>query len=193
MKKSSFEDKTPFDDTTELKVPFFPPPPGLTLEDPISLEAQEDSEQSSDDQDDQEWTTVVKNPKKTANHRRRVKALTNDQTTTNGVGEPDVVFHRRGGSPKKTRVHRSTTSTDVSRHLAKIDNDTDVSELKKVRPELSRRIIEYRRVNNLTQVELAQKLNFKEDIVRNYENGSAIHDGPTTSKFYKLLGTFNKQ
>ena len=85
---------------------------------------------------------------------------------------------------KKLNIPRYS---QVDSHLAKIDQETEILSHKKVNSDLSLRINNYRQDHHLTQDQLALKLNLRVDLVKNYENGTAIHDLTIVNKFNHLL------
>jgi DNA-binding transcriptional regulator YiaG len=87
---------------------------------------------------------------------------------------------------KKPTARRTQVSGEVIKK-AKLDAETEGFVHQRVKPELARKIQDYRRDNKLTQSELAHKLNVKDDIVRDYENGSAIPDGKILEKFHRFF------
>lgn len=94
----------------------------------------------------------------------------------------DVVVRKRRPHPVKYRG-----PSDQSRHLNKIDGETENFHHPRVKKSLSQKIQDYRRDHQLTQVQLAQKLNLKVEVVNSYEKGSAISDPQIISRFHRLL------
>lgn len=66
-----------------------------------------------------------------------------------------------------------------------IDEETKIE---KVSMTLSKQIQQARMKLNLTQKQLAQKINVKPDIVNSYENGKAMPDNNILQKLRKALG-----
>lgn len=98
----------------------------------------------------------------------------------------DVTFRKRK-PPPKVKKQREHIMSDEQRRLARIDHTDDVERLKKVKPELSRKIQEYRRAHRLTQTDLAKIMNLKVDVINSYEKGTAFHDPGITSKFHRVF------
>jgi DNA-binding transcriptional regulator YiaG len=87
----------------------------------------------------------------------------------------------------KERRFAGAKSPNDSRHLAKIDAETETFHHKMVSKDLSKKISQYRKNNNMTQQQLATKMSVGLDIVQAYEKGTAISDGAINSKFHQLL------
>jgi len=81
--------------------------------------------------------------------------------------------------------------TNTQLNLNFIDNQTEPFKLKKVNKNLSKKMIEYRKIHNLTQIDLAMKLNVKLDIVNSYEKGTAIPDEIILNKIYRIINQSN--
>lgn len=69
----------------------------------------------------------------------------------------------------------------------KLDENDEVIAIKKVSKEISNLIIQGRVANKLTRKQLANKLNFKEDIIADIETGNAIYNGDQIAKIKKAL------
>ena len=70
----------------------------------------------------------------------------------------------------------------------KLDENDNVIQIKKVPKDISKLIIDARIIKKLTRKDLANKLNFKEDIIADIETGKAIYDGNQIAKIKKYLG-----
>lgn len=145
------------------------------------------------DNDEQGWTVVsTKKPRKPKPLRGEVSENYDqaEQYPSFG-GNPnqdwkEIRFYKRK-SPPKEMVSRSNVMTDEQKRLAKIADAEDVGKLKKVKPELSKKIQDYRRVHKLTQAQLAQMLNIRVEVVNSYEKGTAQHEPSITNKFNQLM------
>lgn len=109
--------------------------------------------------------------------------------------KPD--YHTKAGKQRAIRQGNFTTVSKGktgqnkgydSRHMAKIDNETENFTLKTVDKKWSSKIQQARMAKGLNQKELAQKMNVTVDVVAKYEKGTAIQDGETLRKFQKVLG-----
>lgn len=87
--------------------------------------------------------------------------------------------------PKNT--DKSVEVKQVSDRKKKADF-TDVTVPKTVGSEMGKRIQQARTSKNMTQKDLAQKLNVKQPIIRDYENGTAVTDSQLLSKIKRILG-----
>lgn len=141
-----------------------------------------------------DWTVVSH---KKSNSKPKSPSPNTSNHLQNISNNPDqdwnnVVFHKNPSPKTNKSSYSSSVSTKKkpSNHvifLNNLDNQTDAFKLKKVNKSLSQKIINYRLSNNLTQIQLANKLNLKVDIIKSYENASAIPDDTTLNKFNRLL------
>jgi len=158
----------------------------MTTQNVLSTDLSHDSS-SSDDQDS--WTTVAK-PKKMFKKKNKGPASASYQQAKSYMSLDDnsVTFRKKGTKEKKESVRKSKRGdVSESRRRAKIENETENFTLKKVDPELITKMKEYRRINHLTQQQLAQKINEKIDVISSYESGKAIPDGQVSGKLHQLL------
>lgn len=83
-------------------------------------------------------------------------------------------------------VEKSKKNPDL--HKAKIEHETENFELPRVSHALSQTIQQARTSHHWTRKELANKLNVKESVIADYENGKAIPEGHLLQKLSKILG-----
>ncbi|KAI8893806.1 hypothetical protein BC833DRAFT_607137 [Globomyces pollinis-pini] len=99
---------------------------------------------------------------------------------------------RTGGSivsEKKSNINTQAKGTEGSK-IAKVDRNTDdgVFEVVKVAPTVSKAIADARRAKELTQKELATKINEKPQIVNEYESGKGTPNQQVLAKMERVLG-----
>jgi putative transcription factor len=92
--------------------------------------------------------------------------------------------HSSGGSnPHKPPVKL----TDEQIRLNKLENE-EIVEQKKVPLELRKKIQQARGAKKMTQAQLAQKVNVKQNVINEYENGKAVPDNALLGKLERALG-----
>lgn len=62
-------------------------------------------------------------------------------------------------------------------HKPKTD-DEETFKIRTVKTNVTKKVIDYRRTNNLTQQQLAQKLNVKVDVIKQIEQGTLQNPNP---------------
>jgi len=117
----------------------------------------------------QDWTPVILRREKTKEQKKR---------------DGEVTTYRNKNAGKNTQA-----STYTAKNLA----DDDVPKVEHVSHSLSVQIQQARAAKKMTQKELAQKINEKIDVVRDYENGKAIPNGAVLNKMNKALGVVLKK
>jgi ribosome-binding protein aMBF1 (putative translation factor) len=110
-----------------------------------------------------DWNTVVLNNTK---YNRTIN-------TTNNVNNNVI---KKVNQPNKQR-------NDIKIK----DEDGEIPKIKTVNLDMSKSISDARVKKGWSQLELAQKINEKVDIVRSYESGSAIYNSKILSKIKKVL------
>lgn len=71
--------------------------------------------------------------------------------------------------------------------LGKVNNETEVFNVKKIGKNIGKQIVQARLNKNWNQKQLAQALNEHVSIVINYENGTAVYDSNKLQKFQRIL------
>ncbi len=84
-------------------------------------------------------------------------------------------------SPKNTHIYETISGKKISD-----DDELPVSD--KVGIDIGKQIMQARLAKNLKQVDLAKQLNMTPDVIRDYENGSAIRNNAVLSKIKRVLG-----
>lgn len=79
--------------------------------------------------------------------------------------------------PYSTKEHRGS----------KTEKNGESNHQRLVSKDLSRKIVQYRKNNSMTQQQLAIKLDIKLEVVQDYEKGTAISDKVANSKFHQLI------
>ena len=87
--------------------------------------------------------------------------------------------------PFSSKEHRFVNKKD--RNSNKIDSETETVHQRLVSKDLSKRITQYRKNNNVTQQQLSDQLGIPLDVVQNYEKGTAVSNKAFNSKFHNLL------
>jgi DNA-binding transcriptional regulator YiaG len=168
---------------------------------------QQQQQQQQQQNDNDGWTVVTYAKKKTpttaptATNIPVLKTTTSKRNSSGNSGQDwkPVVFHKKAAPPTHQTVLRTGNYETVAkgvkgqrkdydaRHMAKLDNATEGFAVKRVDREFSKKIQMARQQLNLTQKELAQKLNLPHTVVTKYENGTAVLDGSTNQKFQRFL------
>tara|TARA_B100000674_G_C37182456_1_gene620329 strand:- start:115 stop:495 length:381 start_codon:yes stop_codon:yes gene_type:complete len=97
-----------------------------------------------------------------------------------------VIFNK----PKKKIVvknKKKVLSDDQIRKI-KLDNDNEVHKIEKVSMDFRKEMQKARCAKNMTQKQLAQKLNLKQTIIANYEQGKAVPNNYIITKIERALG-----
>ncbi len=143
-----------------------------------------------------DWTTVKYKHKidRTGGSKASTLEVVSSEDTGSGFKSgyqdwDEFILHGvgNGGGGKKKEVVRSPRASDEAIKLAKLAAEMDPTAQQKVKPALSKKIQTYRQEHKMTRAELAFKMNVKEEVVRDYENGSAIPDGIMLMKFNRLF------
>ena len=79
-----------------------------------------------------------------------------------------------------TRINETTSGKKISD-----DDDLPVSD--KVGIDIGKQIMQGRLAKNLKQIDLARQLNMTPDVIRDYENGSAIRNNNILNKITRSL------
>jgi DNA-binding transcriptional regulator YiaG len=87
--------------------------------------------------------------------------------------------------PFSSKEHRFVSKKD--RNSNKTDSETETVHQRLVSKDLSKRITQYRKNNNVTQQQLSDQLGIPLDVVQNYEKGTAVSNKAFNSKFHNLL------
>jgi len=85
------------------------------------------------------------------------------------------------------KFQSSNSNSNVN--AAKIERDEEEGKkLKKYGAEYGRKVQDARTSKKLTQKQLAQQLNVRQDVVQKLENGSGLVDGQVCGKIFRILG-----
>ena len=84
-----------------------------------------------------------------------------------------------------------STTTGIS--AAKLENETEDFHIEKVSSNLKQQIIQARTAKKMTQVQLAQAINEKPQVIQDYESGKAIPNPQHLSKMSRILGVVLKK
>lgn len=116
----------------------------------------------------QDWDTVVIRKKKTAADLPRDTVVKSSQPKTKGL-----------------------TQTDIN--MRKLEADTENVKHDLVSPELKKQIIAARVAAKLSQIQLAQKINERPQVIQEYESGKAIPDNRILQKLSRALNVTLKK
>lgn len=126
-----------------------------------------------------DWDTVTVLRKKPQNSKSAHSASAVNEARRSGA---DVVAEKKftAGSNKAAK------GNDLN--AAKLDRETEELTHKLVSVDIGRAMINARKEKNLTQKDLAQRVNEKPQVITEYENGKAIPNQALLSKMEKVLG-----
>lgn len=105
------------------------------------------------------------------------------------LSKPHNPKQKRGPNDQIESVRKSTSNrlkTNEAQHLRKLD-DPDAEPPKMIDRSLAQRIQRARSQKGLSQKDLAQRLNLKTEVIRDYERGTAIPQGPILAKIKRVL------
>jgi putative transcription factor len=88
----------------------------------------------------------------------------------------------------KINIGVNNTNNNYTVSGKKITDDEEIPISDKVGKDLGMKIQQARLAKNIKQIDLAKQLNITPDIIRDYENGTAIKNGNLLNKMSKLLG-----
>lgn len=91
-------------------------------------------------------------------------------------------------STKKSTTNSATARGVDGQHLAKLDRETEDFHIEKVNTSVAKAIQQGRQAKNMTQKELATKINEKATVVNEYEAGKAIPNQQVLGKLERALG-----
>jgi len=84
---------------------------------------------------------------------------------------------------------KSSNSNSSNINAAKIERDEEEGKkLKTYGAEYGKKVTDARTSRKLTQKQLAQQLNVRQDVVQKLENGSGLVDGNICGKIFRILG-----
>ncbi|PSR88864.1 hypothetical protein EW026_g3344 [Hermanssonia centrifuga] len=98
-----------------------------------------------------------------------------------------TVIGSKAKVPKVTRNASDLNGTDHQR-IAKLDRENEVAPPSKVAPSVGKAIQTARMEKELSQKDLAQKVNEKPSVIQDYESGRAIPNPQILSKLERALG-----
>ena len=96
-----------------------------------------------------------------------------------------LILNKTNGPITREIVAKKKDTTNSS---IKLDENDEVIKIKTVPKATSTLITNARNLKKLTRKDLANKLNFKEDVITSIETGKAIYDGNQIAKIKKFLG-----
>ncbi|KAI0295506.1 multi protein bridging factor 1-domain-containing protein [Russula brevipes] len=108
-------------------------------------------------------------------------------------GTSDIITARRAGAVVATEkkvvggANKAHQGTDHQR-IAKLDRDNEVAPPSKVAPSVGRAMQTARMEKQLSQKDVAQKINEKPSVLQDYESGKAIPNPQILSKLERVLG-----
>lgn len=102
---------------------------------------------------------------------------------------PDGVKSAGARFAPKARQNTKPQLSEEAAKAAKLANETDVPKLKTITPEMRRKIVTGRTAKKMTRDQLANAINVKPSVVRDYEEGKAVIDNKVVTKMERALGT----
>lgn len=161
-----------------------------------------------------EWTTVtyIKTPKKYTNYgddhgdsRGKLNGSTDSSASTFEKGTQYIPFggsklnrsgdnlNRSGDNlnqsgdaiPFSTKERRFVSKKDINSN--KTDSESESAHQRLVSKDLAKRITQYRKTNNVTQLQLANQLGIPLDVVQGYEKATAVSNKAYNGKFHTLV------
>jgi ribosome-binding protein aMBF1 (putative translation factor) len=90
---------------------------------------------------------------------------------------------------KKEQGGKNTREPSSKDHLAKVERSAEEGDLTlpKVPLQFRMEMQQARQKLNITQIELARKINESVDVVKKYESGATVPSGPTMGKIKRAL------
>ncbi len=104
------------------------------------------------------------------------------------IGNPKLIAKKKQENALKVAITKTNTNDNISLSGKKISDDDELPKTDKVGIDTGKNIMQARLAKGLKQVDLAKQLNVLPDIIRDYENGTAIRNGNLLNKMGKILG-----
>jgi ribosome-binding protein aMBF1 (putative translation factor) len=103
------------------------------------------------------------------------------------IGNPKLIAKKKQEDALKvaTKVHNNNVNVSVSGK--KINDDDELPQVEKIGIDMGKIIMQARLDKKLKQVDLAKQLNITPDIIRDYENGTAVRNGALLNRIGKVL------
>lgn len=134
----------------------------------------------------QDWDTVIIRKKQPTSAQAKDEAAVN-AARRSGVAIDTQKKHNAGSN----KPGGSVTSTGKS--AAKLDAETEDFRHETVSSALKTQIVQARTAKKMTQAQLAQAINEKQQIIQDYESGKAIPNPQILSKMSRILGVTLKK
>ena len=103
------------------------------------------------------------------------------------IGNPKLIAKKKQEDMIKVASNKTNNNVNLSTSGKKISDNDELPQVDKVGIETGKIIMQARLAKNIKQVDLAKQLNVLPDIIRDYENGSAIRNGTLLNKIGKIL------
>ncbi|KAJ3482129.1 hypothetical protein NLI96_g7182 [Meripilus lineatus] len=98
-----------------------------------------------------------------------------------------TVIGSKGKAPKVTKKDSDLNGTDHQR-IAKLDRENEVAPPPKIAPSVGKAMQTARMEKQLSQKDVAQKINEKPSVLQDYEAGRAIPNPQILGKLERVLG-----
>ena len=133
--------------------------------------------------DDQGWTTFSH---KRSRSKKKNTGPSEQYQPSSSFDEPDtVVFNKR---PKQSQNQTYKKSYHGPNSKLKFVNDENaLMKSKKYSDRFRQKLINIRQKNHWSQKELANKLNVKESVIKEIENGTGIYNSLTVSHIHQQI------
>ncbi len=103
------------------------------------------------------------------------------------IGNPKLIAKKKQENALKVAITKTNTNDNISLSGKKISDDDELPKTDKVGIDTGKNIMQARLAKGLKQVDLAKQLNITPDVIRDYENGTAIRNNAVLSKIKRAL------
>ncbi|KZV94034.1 MBF1-domain-containing protein [Exidia glandulosa HHB12029] len=129
-----------------------------------------------------EWDT-----KTVIGKRTKAPAVTRTESDLNSARRAGLVVSTDKKTSTANKAHAAAAGPDHQR-IAKLDRENEVAPPPKIAPSVGKAISTARAEKQLTQKDLAQKINEKPSVLQDYESGKAIPNTQILAKLERALG-----
>ncbi|EGN96160.1 hypothetical protein SERLA73DRAFT_185755 [Serpula lacrymans var. lacrymans S7.3] len=116
--------------------------------------------------------------------KAKAPKVTRNASDLNGARRAGAVV----ATDKKVVAGNKAHQGPDHQRIAKLDRENEVAPPPKVAPSVGKAIQTARMEKQITQKDLAQKVNEKPSVIQDYESGKAIPNPQILSKFERILG-----
>lgn len=134
----------------------------------------------------QDWDTVVLKKKAPTASQAKDEAAVNAARRSGAAVDTVKKFNAGANKP-------SAAQTTTGQSAAKLEAETEDFHHERVSSTLKQQIIQARTAKKMTQIQLAQAVNEKPQVIQEYESGKAIPNPQVLSKLSRVLGVTLKK